>query len=187
MLFRSISLSEGGKVTFNDGNAETIKKNKNRKYEKLKYGDILVVESAGECAITAGDYKHVKIDKDPIANGFRYTLQIVPEATDTSPAGVKIDEYVTLTLPETAAHGTCKYKLDGKTVSGKVTVQESQKLTVTYTITDSAYEFDDANVWNRMCGLVGNIEKTETIKVDSSMNNTTIDPDALFSISKKEE
>ncbi len=183
----TVSLSEGGKITLNNGNAETIKKNKNWRCEKLKYGDVIVVESAGKCAISAGDYKHVKFDRDPIASGYRYTLKIVPEVTDASSTYVEIDECVTLTLPETAAHGTCKYKLDGKTVSGKVTVQESQKLTVTYTITDSAYEFDDANVWNRVRGLVGNMEKTETIKVDSSMNNTTIDPDALFCISEKEE
>lgn len=186
-LTLTISLSENGTISLDDNIAETIKKNKSWTCEKLKYGDVLVVESAGECKISAGDYKHIKVSKDPITHGYRYTLQIVAETTDTISDDIDIDEYVTITLPETAAHGTCKYKLDGKSVSGTVQLQESQKLTVTYAITDSDYEFENANVWNWMQGIVGNMEKTETIAVDSSMNNTTIDPDAFFSISKKGE
>lgn len=183
----TISLSENGTIELNDNTAETIKKNKSWTCEKLKYGDVLVVESAGECKISAGDYNHIKVSKDPITHGYRYTLQIVAETTDTISDDIDIDEYVTITLPETAEHGTCKYKLDGKSVSGTVQLQESQKLTVTYAITDSDYEFDNASVWNWVQGIVGNMEKTETIAVDSSMNNTTIDPDTFFSISKKGE
>ena len=183
----TISLSENGTIELNDNTADTIKKNKSWTCEKLKYGDVLVVESAGECKISAGDYNHIKVSKDPITHGYRYTLQIVAETTDTISDDIDIDEYVTITLPETAEHGTCKYKLDGKSVSGTVQLQESQKLTVTYAITDSDYEFDNASVWNWVQGIVGNMEKTETIAVDSSMNNTTIDPDTFFSISKKGE
>ena len=181
----TISLSENGTIAINDNIAETIKKNKSWTCEKLKYGDVIVVESAGECKIPADDCKHVKVGKDPITHGYRYTLKIVPETMDTISDAIDIDEYVTITLPDTAEHGTCKYKLDGKSVSGTVQPRESQKLTVTYVLTDPNYEFDNANIWNRMQGIVGNMEKTETIAVDSSMNNTTIDPDAFFSISKK--
>ena len=182
-LALTISLSEDGTANLNDNPSEKIKKNKSWTNNKLKYGDVIVVESSGDFAISAGDSKHVKISRDPITGGYRYTLQIVAETTgDTSN-----NDAVTLTLPEVAAHGTCKYKLDGKAVSGTVILQESQKLTVTYIITDSDYEFDDANVWNWVQDKIGNMKKTEAIDVDSSMNNTAINPDAFFSISKKGE
>ena len=48
-----------------------------------------------------------------------------------------------MTLDSSDTFATYTYKLDGKEVSGTITVKEGQKLTLTYEITDSAYKLKE--------------------------------------------
>lgn len=52
-------------------------------------------------------------------------------------------KYYTMTLDSSDTFATYTYKLDGKEVSGTITVKEGQKLTLTYEITDSAYKLKE--------------------------------------------
>lgn len=186
----TVSFTASGTVKLNSNEPTSIKKGKSWNSSQLKYGDTIVIETSGECKLTAGDYAHVKIDKDPISDGSRYTLKIVAEAVGNSSDVISRDEYVEITLPATAAHGTCTYKLDGKKVSGTITMQESQKLTITYEITDDDYKFSYGIIsdgWNKIQDLMGNMSETAEIEVTTDMNDATIDPDEYFTIIKKGE
>jgi hypothetical protein len=166
----------------------TIKKGKQWKSTdnncKLKYGDRIIIETNGEYEILGGDYVHVKCTTESITNGSRYILDFTEEASTTQQNGVSINHTITLTLPDAGAHGQCSYKLDGKKVSGTVTLQESQKLTITYTITDSAYRFANSSILNFVQDFVGNPQKTVTVPLSGDMGST-LDPDSYFEIEKK--
>ena len=186
----TILFDEKATVSLNGGEAESIKKGKTWRYTELRYGDVIVIETAGKCTLSSGDFKHVFAERDPITGGYRYTLSIQKEVNTNASTVLDIDEYITITLPATGAYGTCTYKLDGKPVSGTIKLQLSQKLTITYTITDSDYKFETSGLeraWRWGQDLIGNMSKTVTIPLSSDMNSTTIKPDSWFTIIKKGE
>jgi len=184
----TILFDEKATVSLNGGEAENIKKGKTWQNTELRYGDVIVIETAGKCTLSSGDFNHVFAERDPITGGYRYTLSIQKEVNSNASTVLDIDEYITITLPATGAHGTCTYKLDSKPVSGTITLQLSQKLTITYTITDSEYKFETSGLesaWRWGQDLVGNMSKTAIIPLSPDMNNTTIIPDSWFTIVKK--
>lgn len=189
--YLSISLLTEEKATLrlNNDEEESIKKGKTWSNIKLKYGDIIVIETSSNCTITNGDYQHIHVDKDPIIGGYRYTLTVTPEINSDTQEKLKVNEYITITLPAVGAHGTCTYKLDKAVVAGVTEAQTNQTLTITYTITDSSYKYDDgnflSNAWNWGQDLVGDMSKSVTIQLSPEMNNTTINPDEWFEIIKK--
>lgn len=193
--FLSLSLKFGAeaKVSINQGDFETIKKNKIWNVPKLQYGDSITIETSGDCTITDGNYQHISATKDPIMNGYRYTLKVVQAAESNAAEVLKqtldVKRTFNVTLDTNCDYGTCTYKLDGKIVSGTTQVQEGQELTVTYKITDKNYSFADKS--EGIGGFIHDIfkasERTVTIPITTDLEGTTIDADDWFDIVKKGE
>lgn len=191
--FLSLSLKFGAeaKVSINQGDFETIKKNKVLNIPKLQYGDSITIETSGDCTITGGNYQHISATKDPIVNSYRYTLKVVPAAESNAAEVLKqtldVKRIFNVTLDTNCDYGTCIYKLDGKTVSGTTQVQEGQALTVTYKITDKNYSFADKSegIGGFFHDIFKSSERTATIPITTDLEGTTIHADDRFDIVKK--
>lgn len=189
----SLKFSEEATVCVNKGDTETVKKNKTWNPGKLQYGDSITIETAGECTITGGDYKHIRAIKDPITGGYRYTLTVIQDAesntADVLILVVDVNRIFNVTLGTTCDYGTCTYKLDGDVVSGEVQIQEGQELTLTYKITKDKYSFADKSegIGGFLHDLFKASERTATIPITADLEGTTIDPDDWFDIVEKEE
>ena len=186
-LSLELKFDEKGSIRINDGVTDTIKSGKTWAYDRLKYGDKIVVETAGSPSVVNGSYEHLKVTEDPIETGFRYTMTITQEKTTSATEILEVNENLSLILSSDAEYGEVTYKLDGDKVTGTIRLQENQKLTLTYTITNKEYVFSDGNLWNEAQGFFGNMEKSVQIPVTSDMNGDTIVPDDWFSIKKKGE
>lgn len=189
----SLKFSDEAKVRLNNGDVETVKKNKVWNPGKLRYGDSITIETAGECTIIGGDYQHISATKDPITGGNRYTLKVVQDAesntADSLTLTVDVDRIFNVILDTACDYGTCTYKLDGDTVSGEVQVQEGQELTVTYKITNKQYEFAEKSegVGGFFHDLFKASEGTVTIPITADLDRATINPDDWFEIIEKGE
>lgn len=179
-------------VKVNGGNEQSVKKGKTWSNDRLKYGDKITFDTSGKCTIVSGDYRHIKAEKDTVGSISSYRLTVVREASDNAAEALAKDISVTrefkVEFSEICRHGTCTFKLNGETVTGKKTVQEGQKLTVTYKITDDGYAFAEKD-----SGLIGWVksvakskERTNTIEITSALNNTTIFADDYFDIVERE-
>ena len=189
----SISFDKEAKVSVNRGDAEIIKKNKTWSSDKLRYGDSITIETAGVCTITDGSYRHISATKDPIADGYRYTLKVVQEAADNSAEElipiVPVNRVFDVNLDTNGKYGIGTYKLDGKEVSGEVQLQEGQELTLTYKITDKKCSFADKS--DGAGGFIRDLfkpkERTISIPITANLDGTTVSPDDWFNIVKKGE
>lgn len=188
-LHLDITMEEAATVVLNDGEPETIKKNKTWTSDTLRYGDVITIETARGCTLSSGDFGHVHAARDPISGGYRYTLTIIQDIDSGAADILHVNEYISLTLPPTGRHGTCTYKLDGKIVSGTITLQLSQKLEATYTITDSSYRFGNISILGTVTNwfedVFGNMSQTTTIQLTPEMNNTSLKTDEWFAVVKK--
>lgn len=188
-LHLGITMEEEATVVLNNGKPETIKKGKTWSSNLLRFGDVITIETAGSCTLSSGEFAHVHAVRDPILGGYRYTLKIVQTVESGAADILRVNEYLSLILPKDGQHGTCTYKIDGETVSGEKNLQLSQKLEITYTITDSDYKFGDTSIlggiWNFGQDLFANMSQTVTIPLTPDMNNTSINPDEWFNIVKK--
>lgn len=187
----SIKFSEEAKIRINQGDAETVKKNKVWNLEKLQYGDNITIETTGKCTITDGDYQHISATKDPITDGCRYTLKVVQD-TESNTADVltlttHVNRTFNVTLGNDCDYGTCTYKLDGDVVSGKVQIKEGQKLTLTYKVTKDNYSFADKSkgLGDFFHNLFKASKRTVTIQITDDLEGKTIDPDDWFDIVEK--
>lgn len=189
-LTLSLKCSEEAQIRIGEAEAETIKKNVVWNAEKLRYGDTITIETAGECTITDGNYQHIRATKDPITNGYRYMLTVEPESngTDQLILTVNVDRVFDVVLGTDCDHGTCTYKLDGETLSGTVQLQEGQELTLTYQITQDNYRFAEKSqgIGGFFHDLVKENERTVTIPITADLDGTVIDPDDWFQIEEKE-
>ena len=187
-LALSINTEEKASLQLNDSEKETIKKGKSWSNEKLKFGDVIVVETKKGCTIS-GDYQHIHVDKDPIVGGYRYTLSVTPEKNSASLEALGVNEYISITLPPKGNYGVCSYLVDKVSAKGTIKVQTNQELTITYRITDTDYKFSNdtiiENAWNWGQDLIGNMTKSATIQLSPEMDNKTLNPDEWFSIVKK--
>lgn len=187
----ALKFNEEATVRINQGEVETVRKNKVWNSGNLQYGDNITIETAGDCTIIDGDYQHITATKDPINTGHRYTLKVVPE-TESSSADillqvVDVNRVFTVNLSAECDHGICTYKLDGEKVTGEVQVQEGQELTVIYKITDSNYEFKEKSdgVGGFFHDLFKASERTAIIPITADLDGTTILPDDWFDIVEK--
>lgn len=193
----SLKFSEEAKICINQGDAEavekTVKKNKVWNGEKLQYGDSIIIETAGECTITGGNYQHISATKDPILNGYRYTLKVVQETesdvTDVLEKIMDVKRIFNVILDTKCDYGTCIYKLDGEVVSGMVQLQEGQELILTYKITNKDYAF--ANKSEGIDGFIHDLfkssERTVIIPITADLEGATINVNDWFDIVKKGE
>lgn len=146
-----------------------------------------------EDLLTDGNYQHISATKDPIMNGYRYTLKVVQAAESNAAEVLKqtldVKRTFNVTLDTNCDYGTCTYKLDGKMVSGTTQVQEDQEITVTYKITDKNYSFADKS--EGIGGFIHDIfkasERTVTIPITTDIEGTTIDADDWFDIVKESD
>ena len=186
----AIETEKAARIKANGSEIET--KGNKCSIDKLKYGDEIIIETAGECTID-GDYQHISAIKDPISSGYRYTLRVTRESigntADELNGIINVIHTFDVNLDPACEYGNCIYEIDGDEVSGEVKVKEGQKLTLTYEIKDEDYTFADKSDGIR--GVIHNIinssERTVTIPVNSEIDGTTIRPDEMFNIVRKEE
>ncbi len=186
-LSLSIKFESSGTVRVNDEAEEKIAKGKMWKGEKLQYGDVIVIETEGDCVITSGDYQHVQAEKKEILDGFRYQLRMTPECEDSDAEGllqnIAVNRTVTVTLNPSGNYGNCTYSLDGEEVNGTVTLREGQTLEATYQITESGYCFPRRNrLLNR---IMKKTKETTAIPISMNLNDQTIYPDDWFEIEEE--
>lgn len=191
-LTLSLKCSDKAQIRVGKTEAENLKKNEMWSADKLSYGDCITIETAGECTITDGNYQHIRATKDPITNGYRYTLTVVQEAESNVAEDliltVDVDRVFEVVLDDKCDYGTCTYKLDGDTVSGKVQLQEGQKLTLTYQITQKGYVFSERSggIGGFFHDLFNQSQRTVTIPITEDLDGTIINPDEWFDIARKE-
>lgn len=191
-LTLSLKCSDKAQIRVGKTEAENLKKNEMWNADKLSYGDCITIETAGECTITDGNYQHIRATKDPITNGYRYTLTVVQEAESNVAEDliltVDVDRVFEVVLDDKCDYGTCTYKLDGDMVSGKVQLQEGQKLTLTYQITQKGYVFSERSegIGGFFHDLFNQSQRTVTIPITEDLDGTIIDPDEWFDIARKE-
>jgi hypothetical protein len=193
----SITTDQEATLKVGDDESETIKKNKEWKNEQLKYGDKITIETAGNVTSIAGDYQHVKVSKDPLTNGYRYTLEITESVNDNTKEYLlqflAADSSYIVTLDTQSEHGECTYKLDGKKVSGDVVVKDGQTLKLKYKITDNNYEFASdqhgkfVQAVTKVKSSIIKPEKEIEIEITPELDGTTIHPDDYFQIVQKED
>lgn len=187
----SLKFSDAASVRVNQGEAVPVRKNKVWNSGKLRYGDSITIETAGDCTITGGDYPHIRASRDPITGGYRYTLKVVPEAesstADILTLTVDVNRVFRVTLGSECSYGSCTYKLDGKAVSGEVSVQEGQKLTLTYRITADGYAFAEKSegIGGFFHDLFKGGERTVEIPITAGLDGATVNPDDWFDIVEK--
>jgi hypothetical protein len=191
----SITSDQEATLQVGDDEAETIKKNKDYKIEHLKYGDKIIIKTAGNITDIAGDYQHVKASKDHIKNHYVYTLEITESVNDNTKGQLlqllTAESSYIVTLDTQSEHGECTYKLDGKKVSGDVIVKDGQTLELKYKITDKKYQFandQDGKIIQTVTKLKSSIIKPEKeieIEVTPELDGTTIHPDDYFQIVQK--
>lgn len=192
-LTLDVKCSEKAQICVGDREPEELKKNEVWNGEKLRYGDQIIIETTGECTITDGDYRHIRATKDPITNGYRYTLKVVEEpvsnAADDLLLTVDVDRVFDVTLESSCDYGVCTYKLDGEEVSGKIRLQEGQELILTYKITRDNYVFANKSegIGGFFHDLVNGSQRKVTIPITADLQGTVIDPDDWFEIAEKED
>ena len=192
--YLTLSLRCNGKTQIKVGQGEAISVKKNGIWngKNLRYGDIITIETQGECSIAGGDYQHIHAVKDPITDGYRYTLTVVQEpesnTADDLILTIDVDRVFDVELDTNCDYGSCTYKIDGKEVSGAVQLQEGQKLTLTYKIEQDNYVFAEKaeGIGGFVGGLVAPSQRTVEIPVTADLDGTVIDPDDYFDIVEKE-
>ncbi len=98
-----------------------------------------------------------------------------------------IQKAIWVTLNSEDKHGLCVYKLDGETVSGKVKLEDGQKLEITYSLTDEKYEIE-FDFWDFQRFSDGGRKKTASIKVSAELDGKTLSPaDFGIELKKKED
>lgn len=184
-----IKFDADGTVQKNKDDIQNVKKGKGIILDNLKYGDTLIITTSGNYTIESTNFQSFSVKKGYSENKRDDTISIV-EPEENSVQNSIIVKVYNVTFDTNAKHGTCTYKLDGKKIeNGVYQLKENQKLTVTYKITDSNYEFNDSSsgIVDKVVNFVNRRERTIELKVDDTFENAMFDPDALFTIVKKEK
>ena len=184
-----IKFDADGTVQKNKEDAQNVKKEKGIILDNLKYGDTLIITTSGNYTIESTNFQSFSVEKGYSENKRDDTISIVDPEENPVQNSIIVKIY-NVTFDTTAKHGTCTYKLDGKKIgNGVYQLKEKQKLTVTYKITDSNYEFVDSSsgIVDKVVNFVNRRERTIELKVDDTFENAMFDPDALFTIVKKEK
>ena len=91
----TIEFEKAATVRVNQDATQEVKKGKVWSNKKLQFGDCIIIETEGDCILKDGNFKNLSVTKDPIVNGYRYTLKIV-QASD----GDTIDELLSVVKKE---------------------------------------------------------------------------------------
>ncbi len=91
-----------------------------------------------------------------------------------------------VTLDTSDDFGTCVYKLDGKVVSGIVSVREGQKLILEYTLTDPGYQITREGIGSFVSNVFSNKKESCSISIDASLDGRTVKRSDYITIEKKE-
>lgn len=96
-----------------------------------------------------------------------------------------IQKAIWVTLNSEDGHGLCVYKLNDEVVSGKVRLEDGQKLELTYSLTDEEYEIDRG--WWDPYKYFSSGSKTASITVSADLDGKTLTPaDFGIELKKKE-
>lgn len=96
-----------------------------------------------------------------------------------------IQKAMWVTLNSEDGHGLCVYKLNDEVVSGKVRLEDGQKLELTYSLTDEEYEIDRG--WWDPYKYFSSGSKTASITVSADLDGKTLTPaDFGIELKKKE-
>ncbi len=192
-LSLSLRCSEQAAISVNNGEKETVRKNKVWRYDKLKYGDIVTIETAGGYEIVDGDYRYISDSDDPVAGGHRYSLRVEAERGRSDASALQHSSAVvrtyTVTLDSNARYGVCSYRLDKEETGGQIRIRENQSLKLTYKLTDENYVFADEGSGGGVLGffrdLIGSRKRTVEIPFAELEDGGTIRPDEWFHIVRK--
>lgn len=188
----SLQCNQQAQIRVGAEEVQTIKKNDVFQVNDLRYGDSIIIETTGECTIIDGDYQHIRAVKDPISNGYRYTLYATQEVesnvADVLTLTIDVNRVFDVALNTNGKYGVCTYKLDGDDVSGEVQLKEGQKLTLTYEITEQNYRFVEKSqgVTGFFHDLINRNQRTVKIPITADLDGVTINPDDWFEIVQKE-
>ena len=84
-------------------------------------------------------------------------------------------KYYSITLGTADSFAAYSYKLDGKAVSGTITVKEGQKLSLTYEITDSSHKLEEGAGGVPLVGWGKSYTKvTKELTITPDMDGKTI-------------
>lgn len=151
----------------------------------LQDGDILEGAEKVTITITANNGYYVS-GKNVKNNVYQNTVKFVKCISDIQKMVNEhpIEKYIQISLDAHDSYGTCTYKLNGNTVHGTINAKPDDKITLEYTITDATYVMDGAKGF--LGTPIGKDEKSavKEIKVDQSLDGTTLSRDS-FEISVK--
>jgi len=180
-LSLTIKLPAGGTIQLNNGPQGTIGKNKKYTFNKLRYDDRIVIETAGECIITNGDYRHISAKRDSISKQARYTLTVEEKASGAKAELLKqivsvIREFH-VQLGVHGRYGTCTYSYEGQdNAIGWYDLPEGTEVTITYTLTAPQY-YKFINEGGFFDSLLSPNTREVTFIIQEKHHNTSITPD----------
>lgn len=191
-LSLAVKTNKEARVKLNGKDQELGLMNKTWQSGKLQFGDVIVVETAGNCTVS-GDYQYLDAYVDPIGTEKRYTIKITPEcsgnAADKLQEILSVERNFDLTVNSDLDHCTCIFKLDGKVQKSSFTAQEGQKLTITCEITEKGYIIEPSN--SGFKGALDNLfnrkKKTVTIDITEDLDGKTICASDYFTIEREED
>ena len=192
-LSLQLRMNEDCTISLNGWMPEELKKGKQKTIDHLKYGDEVIIETNGGVEILDGDYHYVRAERDPILEGYRYTLRIVGTPSDNAAAElanlVQVTRTFDVTIDPSAKYGEAVFQMNGQEVRGDLSLREDQELLLIYTLTDDSVEFTE-----KSDGLIGFIhdlfnkkERIVTIPVTPELDGTTLRPDDFVSVEVKGE
>lgn len=168
--------------------ATVTAKRANGSGEELKDGD--VVEGSDKITVTitpqTGYYiagsKTSDMAYQTTLTGDKYLSQI-DKILKEHPA----KRLIQVTLDTEDAYGDCRFKLDGKEVSGTVTLREDQKLVLEYTLTTDGYTIKRTNggITDMLNNTFRKKNESVTIALSDELNGTTISRADYITVEKK--
>lgn len=192
----TFKFDENANISLNDDskNEEAKKLIFGKNYEldesyKLKYDDIITIETDGNIQIIDGDYQYISATRDEEGKEYKYTYIITikaenfdKELSEKTCPGLSVVENVTITLPSKDKYGTYEYKVNSKQVEDGHDFKEGDKLKITYTITKEGYVFSEQSLIDRMRKTK---KKTETVTITKELDGTTLKMPEQFKVKKE--
>ena len=155
----------------------------------LKQGDML--EEARNVQVTVAPEANYYITGANVKNNvYTETMKYSDWVKNFSKICEKhpVRKNLTVTLSPSDAHGTCRYTLAGKDVSGTITVREGDEITLHYTLTDSSWQIDRDFLGKVAVFLPGSDKSVieQKITVTADMDLSTLNPGDYIALSQKE-
>lgn len=151
----------------------------------LQNGDVL--EGSREVEITITPDKGYYVTGSKSNDAYRDTMQYSKWEKDFEKILNKhfAQRLWHVTLDTTDNYGTCVYKLDGKEVSGTVTIRKDQKLTLEYTLANSNYQISRSGV-KVLTGVFHSNTDSVSIPISEALDGKTIKRSDYIAVERKE-